>query len=158
MGIDFIRLIRIHENDKINRWPVSQLFAILNVYHAGKKIESCWFEILDAAVGQNDGDCYLALAWPSQTPYRPFRCQVRNTGCLQAFLRRRSRQRWKHQTRLMSEHECRNDSRGPGQRKAMTSKARATHEPDLILIQKHDNAQRAKESSTRRLTIPKSLL
>jgi hypothetical protein len=37
MGIDFIGLIEIHENDKVNRRPVSQLFAVFYVVHAGEK-------------------------------------------------------------------------------------------------------------------------
>lgn len=43
IGIDFIGLIEIHKNDKVNRRPVSQRFVIF--HQAGKKIESCWFEI-----------------------------------------------------------------------------------------------------------------
>jgi hypothetical protein len=37
MGIDFIALVEIHKNNKVNRRPVSQLFAVFYVHHAGKK-------------------------------------------------------------------------------------------------------------------------
>jgi hypothetical protein len=37
MGIDFIGLLEIDEDDKVNRRPVSQLFAIFYVHHARKK-------------------------------------------------------------------------------------------------------------------------